>query len=680
MRISLKLDTIGIRPAGAQPDDAPIVRAAVAAGKALGFTAPTTASSTDANFPMSLGIPAITIDGGGEGQGAHATSESYDDGAEGVARSAVGRLDHRNARPGTLIPRQRWSSFVRQAFAVLCVAIAARSLAAQDTTATPVNRGMGPQCNGETIAIVTVDRQEPVVVERSVGWSRPILRFLLSGAPTRESAVVPFLLVRQGMACTEVLLRESERVLRAQPYLADARALVVPDTNGTVRVQFSTTNDIRPIVGLSTKDSKPTRVKLGSGNVAGYGMAVAAQWQQGFAFRDGWSLRFTDYHTFGRPFLFDSQLERSPLGEVYAATLSKPLYSQLQRIAWSAGGAHVDRYQTFRRGEDVDPLSLEVERQSWLANVAYRIGGGANGFFAGAHVGGDRVSPADEGVIITDTGFVDDPDTTLAPRYSNQTRTLGAAILGVRALRFFKAAGFDALEGAQDVANGIQAGGMVGHSISGDDGWFVGSQLYAGAGTPKSFVGMQASFETGLNDDDWKDMVVEGRLAWYSRPSNRRTRIASVEYGGAWNTSIPYQLRLGTDHVGLRGYERSETAGGRRAVARFEERLIFPGISKYLGFGGAAFINAGKMWAGDVPFGRTVNPRVGTGVGLIFAVPRSSRVNFRVDFAGPLSSDDGSKWGVNVTVMSGRPRFYRPATDLARARSAAQTPVVFGWP
>jgi tripeptide aminopeptidase len=83
VRISVQLDTIGIRPAGAQPDDAPIVRAAIAAGKALGFTAPTTASSTDANLPMSLGIPAITIDGGGDGRGAHATSESYDDGPNG---------------------------------------------------------------------------------------------------------------------------------------------------------------------------------------------------------------------------------------------------------------------------------------------------------------------------------------------------------------------------------------------------------------------------------------------------------------------------------------------------------------------------------------------------------------------------------------------------------------------
>ena len=83
VRISVKIDTIGIRPAGAQPDSVFIVRTALNAGQALGFAPRTTASSTDANLPMSLGIPAITIDGGGDGQGAHATSESYDDGDRG---------------------------------------------------------------------------------------------------------------------------------------------------------------------------------------------------------------------------------------------------------------------------------------------------------------------------------------------------------------------------------------------------------------------------------------------------------------------------------------------------------------------------------------------------------------------------------------------------------------------
>jgi hypothetical protein len=368
-----------------------------------------------------------------------------------------------------------------------------------------------------------------------------------------------------------------------------------------------------------------------------------------------------------------------------SGSLSAPLYSQIQRFAWSATFAHVDRYQTFVRGENVDPLSLDVARRSWEFNAVYRIAGGSTtgsyGLFAGAQVGGDRVAPANNGVVITTNGFVADADTTLRSRYSTQNRTTVGAILGARALSFFKAQSFDALEGAQDVARGMQIGSVLGRGVGADnDGWFVGSQIYAGAGNPKSFVGLQSSIETARSDREWADLITESRLAWYSRPTKRRTQIATVEFSGAWNTSIPLQLQLGTNRVGVRGYEGSRTSGGRRAVARLEERLIFPGISKYLGFGGAGFVDIGKMWAGDVPFGRTVNPRVGAGVGLIFAVPRSSRQNLRIDVAAPLISDPGAHWGVNFTITSGRPRFWRGASDLSRARSAAQTPVVFGWP
>jgi acetylornithine deacetylase/succinyl-diaminopimelate desuccinylase-like protein len=74
---------LGVRPAAAQRDSAPIVRAALAAGRALGFTAEPDASSTDANIAMSLGIPAITLDGGGRGFGAHSPAERYEDGDRG---------------------------------------------------------------------------------------------------------------------------------------------------------------------------------------------------------------------------------------------------------------------------------------------------------------------------------------------------------------------------------------------------------------------------------------------------------------------------------------------------------------------------------------------------------------------------------------------------------------------
>ena len=77
--ITVRYDTIGIRPTGAQSDSAPIVQTAMAAARTVGWTPRTSASSTDANLPISIGIPAITIDGGGRGSGAHGTEEWYEE-------------------------------------------------------------------------------------------------------------------------------------------------------------------------------------------------------------------------------------------------------------------------------------------------------------------------------------------------------------------------------------------------------------------------------------------------------------------------------------------------------------------------------------------------------------------------------------------------------------------------
>lgn len=82
-RVTVEIDTIGIRPTGAQSDSARIVQVAVRAGRSLGFTPSTEASSTDANIPISLGVPGISIDGGGSGAGAHSLSEWYEDGPRG---------------------------------------------------------------------------------------------------------------------------------------------------------------------------------------------------------------------------------------------------------------------------------------------------------------------------------------------------------------------------------------------------------------------------------------------------------------------------------------------------------------------------------------------------------------------------------------------------------------------
>jgi di/tripeptidase len=77
-RLSVDKELVGDRPAGETPSHAPIVVAATSVSSALGLPISFDAGSTDANIPMSLNIPAITIDGGGRGTGAHSPDEAFD--------------------------------------------------------------------------------------------------------------------------------------------------------------------------------------------------------------------------------------------------------------------------------------------------------------------------------------------------------------------------------------------------------------------------------------------------------------------------------------------------------------------------------------------------------------------------------------------------------------------------
>jgi acetylornithine deacetylase/succinyl-diaminopimelate desuccinylase-like protein len=78
-KLSVKLDSIGVRPAGHTDSNSPIVVAAANSIKALNFGEPEfNASSSDSNVPMHLGIPAITIGGGGHDTGAHSLNETDD--------------------------------------------------------------------------------------------------------------------------------------------------------------------------------------------------------------------------------------------------------------------------------------------------------------------------------------------------------------------------------------------------------------------------------------------------------------------------------------------------------------------------------------------------------------------------------------------------------------------------
>jgi len=78
-KLSVEIKLIGDRPAGIVAMDSPIVQASQRAVTVLTRAPRVTfaGSSTDSNLAMSLGIPAVTIGGGGEGGNWHSRSEWY---------------------------------------------------------------------------------------------------------------------------------------------------------------------------------------------------------------------------------------------------------------------------------------------------------------------------------------------------------------------------------------------------------------------------------------------------------------------------------------------------------------------------------------------------------------------------------------------------------------------------
>jgi tripeptide aminopeptidase len=90
-RLSIEKTLIGDRPAGSMTADAPIILAALSVTRALGIQPRLDEGSTDANIPISLGIPAVTIDGGGSGTGAHTIHETFDttNSWQGTARALL---------------------------------------------------------------------------------------------------------------------------------------------------------------------------------------------------------------------------------------------------------------------------------------------------------------------------------------------------------------------------------------------------------------------------------------------------------------------------------------------------------------------------------------------------------------------------------------------------------------
>ena len=74
----LRIETIGDRPAGELAAGSPLIETLRAVDRHLGLPTEIRLGSTDANLPLSLGVPAMALAAGGTGGGIHTLGEWYD--------------------------------------------------------------------------------------------------------------------------------------------------------------------------------------------------------------------------------------------------------------------------------------------------------------------------------------------------------------------------------------------------------------------------------------------------------------------------------------------------------------------------------------------------------------------------------------------------------------------------
>lgn len=541
--------------------------------------------------------------------------------------------------------------------------------------------GPSPSCDGEIVSEVVTTREPPVILSRST-FARPVVAAVLRHTTTRAPAILPFVQLHPGEPCSEFRRAESERVLRAQPYLADASVRAVPDTNGTVRIEITTVDEVSVMAGAGLRSTSLASLRYGSGNLMGNGMLGELEWRRGFAYREGFGVRFTDYHVLNGPNRLDVVAERFPLDAQYLLSLAHPFYTAFQHSAWFAGLRRSQGYEQFTRPSGPS-LALSLDRRRYDVGGVARLGGGAARFFVGPLLTYERITPGANGVILSDSGFAADSDSTLSGRYATVSDTRLGAVVGFRALSFRTVYGFDALAGAQDVGSGLQVVSMLAQGFgSGRRGDLFGVDTYAGFATDASYLALHTTWESERQPrlGRWGDVVGSGRLAWYRKPSPRQTAIWSLEYAGALREQTPFQLTLGDHDGGVRGYHGSRAAGGERLVLRLERRWLLGGVTRFANVGVAAFSDAGKLWAAGVPYGQNTGPRVGAGVGLLLAIPKQSRRLVRADFALPLVPDHDARYEVRVSISTPFSMLWREPGAIARIRSAIPATNIFSWP
>ncbi len=414
-------------------------------------------------------------------------------------------------------------------------------------------------------------------------------------AATREVVIRRVLLFAEGDKVQERLIYETERLLRALPFVKDAHIDPVVQADGTVvamvRVRDAWTTQAN--AGYSqVGGQKSMNLGINEKNFGGFGKSVALDFSQD-PMRRTWGLGYGDPQLFGSRWTLQAQAQHLSDGFVRSLQLEQPFYALL--TPWSAGVGLMQKHSSLYFYDQ----GVQVYQAPFAQNEIHLSGAMA------LHESGTRVwrgglSFEDQDTsygTVTQTG----PAGALAPPRLTDRRLRGPAVT-LSTVKdaydsFVDLQGMDVPEDYNLAWTGELDLGIYGRSfgssmtapffqVSTGSGWSSSSNdlvLFAG-----SFKGRKP--DTGLEDG-----LLDLSLTQYHKLTSDQILAGMVSVDRAVRPDPEDWYYLGGDQ-GMRGFPNEMHPGDARWIASFEYRLLTD--QRWLGLvrmGYTAFVDLGSI-------------------------------------------------------------------------------------
>lgn len=453
---------------------------------------------------------------------------------------------------------------------------------------------------------------------------------------TRDSVIRQQLLFKSGDRFSSRLVAESERLLRLNAYLYDAKITPIRYQDGVVDVQIRTRDVWTLMPGASVSRSggeNRTRVSVSERNLLGRGVSLRLSYSDNVD-RESTSFLYYDKNL-GKSWtsLFMEVADNSD-GHKTDFRLIRPFYALDSRRA--AGATFFDdsrEVSFYELGDEAAEYAVDADIHTAFI-----------GWSGGLQNGWARRWTA--GIVHDERAFTDVSNGTL-PVLLPADRKLVYPFIGFEWLqdKFESTSNRDQIDRTEDFYLGTRLWASIGfasESFGSDrDSLIYRTEASKGFGSiGNDALILSSSFTGRVDDGKSANSKIALNARYYHTISDKRLFFMTIDGSHGNKLDLDKRTDLGGDS-GLRGYPLRYQSGDSRLLFTVEQRYFTDWYPfKLARVGGAIFADAGRTW-GDSPLGtQPVGWLRDVGFGLRLVPTRASgRDVIHIDIAFPLDGD-----------------------------------------